>query len=346
MKDEQYRLMYLNPEFEQAFNIDRKNWMGKTVHEVLPPDTAAKVQHDDDWVLSHRQSLETIEDIPLNDGLHHYLTCKFPILQNDRPPILGGVSIDVTGQFKAKIQRDQIFSLSLDLMCIIGIDGYLKKTNPAFEKLLGYTQEELLSQPLIFFTHPDDRISTQTTFKQLAEEKDVVDFQNRIRDIRGKYLWLEWRATPQLQEKAIYAVARDITQRYYATKALRRYEQIVSTSSDFLCFLDEENCLQAVNHGFCEYFNMPAREITGRHIRDFVGADVFETQLNSQLDDCRKGRVVCFHQNLTFPEENIRFMEVRLNPYVESDGNISGVTAIWRDLASSTSWILPSTRLE
>lgn len=332
MKDEQYRLTYLNPEFEQVFNIDLKNWIGKTVHDVFPPDTAAKLQYDDDWVLSHGQSLEIIEDIPLNDGLHQYLTCKFPILQHDRPPILGGVSIDVTGQFKAEIQRDHIFSLSLDLMCSIGIDGYLKKTNPAFEKLLGYTQEELLSQPLIFFTHPDDRISTQAAFHQLAEEKDVVDFQNRIRDIRGNYLWLEWRATPQLQEKTIYAVARDITQRYHATKALRRYEQIVSTSSDFLCFLDEKNCLQAVNHGFCEYFNLPAREITGRHIRDFVGTELFESQLQSHLDDCRKGRVVCFHQHVTFPDENVRFMEVRLNPYVESDGTISGVTAIWRDL--------------
>lgn len=332
MKDEQLRLMYLNPEFEQAFNIDLQHWTGKTVHDLLPPDTAAKLQRDDEWVLSHGQSLEIIEDIPLHDGIHQYLTCKFPILRNDRPTILGGVSIDVTGQFKAETQRDRIFSLSLDLMCILGIDGYLKKTNPAFEKLLGYTQEELLSQPLIFFTHPEDRQSTQTAFHQLAEEKDVVDFQNRIRDIRGNYLWLEWRATPHLQEQAVYAVARDITQRYYATKALRRYEQIVSTSSDFLCFLNEENCLKAVNHGFCEYFNLPAREINGRHIRDFVGADLFETQLKSQLDECRKGCVVCFHQHVTFPEKNIRFMEVRLTPYVESDGNISGVTAIWRDL--------------
>ncbi|MDR4459393.1 MAG: ATP-binding protein [Nitrospirales bacterium] len=78
--------------------------------------------------------------------------------------------------------------------------------------------------------------------------------------------------------------------------------------------------------------HLPAREITGRHIRDFVGTDLFQSQLKDYLDDCRKGRVVCFHQHLTFPEENVRFMEVRLNPYVEPDGTISGVTAIWRDL--------------
>jgi PAS domain S-box-containing protein len=332
MKDEHYRFMYLNPAFEHVFDIKLENWMGKTVHDVLSPDIAAPLQHHDEWVFSHRQSLETIANIPLADGLHQYLTVKFPILQNELPPILGGVSIDVTERFKAETQRDQIFSLSLDLMCIIGSDGYLKKINPAFEKLLGYTPDELLTQPLVFFTHPDDQISTLAAFHQLSEEKDVLDFQNRIRDIQGNYLWLEWRATPQTQEKAIYAVARDITQRYHATKALRRYEQIVSTSSNFLCFLDERNCFQAVNNCFCEHFNLPAREITGRHIRDFVGKDIFESQLQFHLDDCRKGRGVCFQQKLKFSESDHRFMEVRLNPYSESDGSISGVTAIWRDL--------------
>ncbi|HBP88359.1 MAG TPA: PAS domain S-box protein [Nitrospirales bacterium] len=332
MKNEHNQFLYLNPAFEKTFNIHLNTWIGKTAQDVLPPETAAPIHRHDEWVLSHCQALETIETIPLEDGLHQYLTCKFPILQHEHPPILGGVSIDVTEQFKAETQRDHIFSLSLDLMCIISLDGYLRKVNPAFEKLLGYTQDEMLSQPLIFFVHPDDRLSTQAAFHQLDQEKDVLDFQNRVRDIRGDYLWLEWRATTQLQEKSIYAVARDITQRYHATKALRRYEQIVSTSSDFLCFLDEHNCLQAVNHGFCEHFNLTVREITGRHIRDFVGKDLFETQLNGHLDDCRKGEVVCFHQQMAFPEGSVRFMEVRLNPYVEPDGRISGVTAIWKDL--------------
>lgn len=332
MKDEHYRFTYLNPAFEKVFNSRLHDWLGKTVFDMLPPDAAAPLHTNDEWVLSHQQSLETIETISLEDGLHQYLTFKFPILQKDQPPILGGVSTDVTEWFKAETQRDQIFSLSLDLLCSISLDGYLKKINPAFEKLLGYTHDELLSQPLIFFTHPDDRISTLAAFNQLAEEKDVLDFHNRLRDIRGNYLWLEWRATAQIQEKAIYAVVRDITQRYYATEALRRYEQIVSTSPDFLCFLDEHNCFQAVNQRFSEYFNLPIREIIGRHLREFVGQEIFESQLKFYLEDCRKGRGVQFEHKLELPNGEHRFMDVRLNPYLESDGSISGVTATWRDL--------------
>lgn len=331
IKDEHCRFIYLNPAFEKVFNIPIADWIGKTVHDVLPPETAARLHTNDEWVLSHRQSLATVEKIPLPDGFHQYLTVKFPILRNDQAPFLGGVSTDVSERLQAETQRDQMFSLSPDLMCIIGMDGYPKKINPAFEKLFGYTEEEFLSQPLIMFTHPDDRPSTLAAFHQLSEEVTVLDFHNRLRDIRGNYRWLEWRATSQIQEQAIYAVARDITQRYHATNALRRYEQIVSTSSDFLCFLDKDDCFQAVNRRFSEFFNLPVREIIGRHLRDFVGQDIFDS-LKFHLEDCRKGQGVRFQHKLKFPDENLRFMEARLNPFLEHDGSISGVTATWRDL--------------
>jgi PAS domain S-box-containing protein len=331
IKDEHCRFIYLNPAFEKVFNIPIADWIGKTVHDVLPPETAARLHTNDEWVLSHRQSLATVEKIPLPDGFHQYLTVKFPILRNDQAPFLGGVSTDISERLQAETQRDQMFSLSPDLMCIIGTDGYPKKINPAFEKLLGYTEEEFLSQPLIVFTHPDDRPSTLAAFHQLSEEVTVLDFHNRLRDIRGNYRWLEWRATAQIQEQVIYAVARDITQRYHATETLRRYEQIVSTSSDFLCFLDKDDRFQAVNRRFSEFFNLPVREIIGRHLRDFVGQDIFDS-LKFHLEDCRKGQEVRFQHKLKFPDENLRFMEARLNPFLEHDGSISGVTATWRDL--------------
>jgi two-component system, cell cycle sensor histidine kinase and response regulator CckA len=332
IKDEQSRLTYLNPAFERIFKIPVSNRMEKKIRDGLPNKFDVPLRMHDEEVLSRRESRQTIETIHLEGGARQFFSVTFPILQNDTSPVIGGLSIDITEQLKAEAQQNSFFSLSLDLMGLIGLDGYLKHINPAFEKLLGFTQEELLSQPLSLFIHPEDRKSTLAIFKQLTAENDTVDFHNRLRDIRGNYLWLEWRATMQTDERVIYAWARDITQRHHTMQSLRRYEQIVSTSTDFLCFIDDQDCLQAVNRRFCDIFNLPLREIRGRHIREFVGQEVFETALAVQLADCRNGHAVRFQHHLKFPKGDLHFMEVHLSPYLEPDGRVSGVTATWRDL--------------
>jgi len=112
---------------------------------------------------------------------------------------------------KIRGELDRLFDLSLDLMCIAGTDGFFKRINPAFEHLLGYDPENLLSRQFIEFVHPDDVESTLDQVKVLAAGELVVDFQNRYRALDGSWKWLAWRSTPSPDGDLIYAVARDIT---------------------------------------------------------------------------------------------------------------------------------------
>jgi PAS domain S-box-containing protein len=43
-----------------------------------------------------------------------------------------------------QVERDRILELSQDLISIAGMDGFFKYLNPAWEKTLGYTNEEIL----------------------------------------------------------------------------------------------------------------------------------------------------------------------------------------------------------
>ncbi|MGH9744670.1 MAG: response regulator [Candidatus Acidiferrales bacterium] len=117
-------------------------------------------------------------------------------------------------------ELDQLFDLSLDLFCIAGFDGYFKRINPAWEKTLGISKEELLSRPYIDFVHPDDHEATLSEAKSMGTGSVTFSFENRYRCGDGTYIWLLWNATPSSDQKLIFAVARDITLRKRAERRM------------------------------------------------------------------------------------------------------------------------------
>lgn len=143
-----------------------------------------------------------------------------------------GMLTRVGAQVGAFIERrrveeelDRFFTLSLDLLCVAGFDGYFKRLNPAWERVLGYTSDELLARPYLEFVHPDDRAQTMTEADKLSGGGQVLAFENRYRAKDGSYRWLEWAAVPYPSEQTIYAAARDITERKDAQATIARYSR-------------------------------------------------------------------------------------------------------------------------
>jgi PAS domain S-box-containing protein len=133
------------------------------------------------------------------------------------------------GQFmerkRAEEELARFFTLSLDMLCVAGFDGHFKRVNPAWERVLGYSKEELLASPYMDLVHPDDRASTLAAAGTLAEGGHVIRFENRYRARDGSYRWLEWAAVPYPSERTIYGAARDVTERKEAKAALARYSR-------------------------------------------------------------------------------------------------------------------------
>jgi PAS domain S-box-containing protein len=130
---------------------------------------------------------------------------------------------------------DDIFDLSLDLLCVAGLDGRFKRVNPAFEHTLGYTARELLSRPLVEFVHPDDRETTREAFRALEGGGQLGHLVNRHLRSDGVVRWLQWSARAVPDRGLIYAAARDVTEnRMLANEqaALRRVATLIAEGHD------------------------------------------------------------------------------------------------------------------
>jgi PAS domain S-box-containing protein len=112
--------------------------------------------------------------------------------------------------------EDRFFTLSIDMLCIAAFSGYFKRLNPAWEKTLGFSREELQSQRMFEFVHPEDRERTLDQNRRVRSGEQAVAFENRYRCKDGSYRWLLWNATADLEHELIYSVARDITRRKLA----------------------------------------------------------------------------------------------------------------------------------
>ncbi len=132
---------------------------------------------------------------------------------------------------RAEEELEGIFNLSLDLLCISGVDGFFKRVNPAFERTLGYPIETLTSRPLLDFVHEEDRDRTRDAVARLAGGAEVAEFENRYVRADGTECWLQWSARSVPEEGLIYAAARDVTESRRAAReqtALRRVATAVA----------------------------------------------------------------------------------------------------------------------
>jgi PAS domain S-box-containing protein len=135
---------------------------------------------------------------------------------------------------RAQEELDRFFTLSLDMLCVAGFDGYFKRVNPAWGRVLGYTEAELLARPYVELIHPDDRNATLTQAGKLSDGHEVAYFENRYLHKDGTVRWLLWTSTPFPQQQIMYAAARDITERKAAEETMANYARDLERSQSAL----------------------------------------------------------------------------------------------------------------
>ena len=159
-------------------------------------------------------------------GKRHLLVRYYPARSaSGRVNRVVSVIKDITAVKRAEEDRERLFSLSIDPICVVDFNGYFKDLNSAWTRILGWSKEELLSIPWFSFVHPDDAAATEVVGRKLTTGESVQDFRNRYVGKDGRICWLEWNAIPDVQEGLIYAVARDVTDQIKSQEKIKLNEE-------------------------------------------------------------------------------------------------------------------------
>ena len=158
---------------------------------------------------------------------------------------------DQSTQYEA---LNNLFNLSLDMLCVADFEGHFRVINSAFENNLGHTRQVLLETPFIEFVHPDDKAATQEAVAQQATGEPVTYFENRYRCKDGSYKWLAWTSMPATEENFLYSVARDITSQKALQDELAAqsglFENVLSNVPASIFWKDRNSVYLGVNKQF------------------------------------------------------------------------------------------------
>ena len=220
--------------------------------------------------------------------------------------VVGGAIGSLADRLRSvSAENVRFWELSSDLLCTAGFDGYFKHLNPAWERTLGWTPDELRSQPFLDFVHPDDRERTAAEAASLTSPGyETVTFENRYRCKDGGYRTMLWGARAMADAETIYATAKDITDSQRAQEQLRSSERFLDSVLENLpnmVFVKDAEQLRFVrfNKAGEDLIGVPREQLIGKGDHDLFPAHEADAFVRKDREVLASGGVV------DIPEEPI-----------------------------------------
>jgi two-component system cell cycle sensor histidine kinase/response regulator CckA len=191
IKDLKGHLLFVNPAWEKTF---QKRWLRKTSRELWPPKVAAMFDEHDQIVCRTREPLVTVGTLEHADGMHHWISYRFPIFDAEGKMVMIGVNaMDITEHIQTKAWLEHW--LESGPMAIFTREPrgdfaftYLSKN---IQALMGWEPQRFLTDPRFWFNqiHPEDQSRIQEQLA-LPWREDHQSLEYRIQAQDGSYRWI------------------------------------------------------------------------------------------------------------------------------------------------------------
>lgn len=206
--------------------------------------------------------------------------------------------------------------------------------NRNFEKWTGIDRETMVGKPfseMFVGSHQynDAELISPLTKGDLLWERELIKSD-------GSCIPVELNISVQCDSNGkIYGaigIARDITTRMKAEEELRKYEQMVSSITDYLLLVDSARIIQAVNKAYLDGVGKERKELIGRNVLSVFAEQAFQEDFSPYFETCLEGSSVKHQGQFKLDGKNTSYMVITFYPLVEEDNSVSGVIVHMRDI--------------
>lgn len=162
------------------------------------------------------------------DGSEHWLAGagRYTYDAEGRPVGVSGITRDIDSRKRAEQERDRLFRYSVDMLAVAGADGRFVQVNPAWTRVLGWPEDELVGRSWRDLILESDQHGASLAINDLAAGRPVHDLNTRCRHHGGGFRNLSWNMFPFLEDDIIFISAHDMTRREQLQFQLRQAQKM------------------------------------------------------------------------------------------------------------------------
>jgi len=265
LKDLEGRYQLINRRHEELFHIPEQQMVGRTDFDIFPAVVAEQFRANDLAVIEAGQALAMEETVPQDDGIHSYISVKFPLQGPDgRATGVCGIATDIT-------ERKQLEDASRHLAAIVessddaiigkNLRGIITSWNRGAERVFGYTAEEVVGGPVSILAAPDRIDEMPRILAEIAQGRRVDHIETRRRRKDGQIIDVSLTVSPVRDGAGRIVgaskIARDISERKHSEQeralllareheARRTAEQLHAVAPRLAAQLDMRKLVQEV----------------------------------------------------------------------------------------------------
>jgi PAS domain S-box-containing protein len=200
---------------------------------------------------------------------------------------------------------EKIFNVSNDLICVAGTNGYFKKVNPAFKKVLGWNTEFLLNTSYFDLVHPADVEITRQEVQKLSQGEHSINFTHRFKIQGSTYKTIQWSVVPEVLTGNLFAIGRDIsiekTKELQLEMSKQKFKTFFENSQGLMNTHDLDGNFLSVNTAFAKALGYTKKEVLSLGLFGTVPPDS-SIRIDAYLEEIKKygkakGLVIARHKD-------------------------------------------------